>query len=412
MRSLLRGNVKMAIGSVRATRWRSLLTTLGVIIGVLSVVTIVSIGEGIKQQISGQINQLGKDLITVRPGDLSAGGAGHALSQLNILSGTAGANTLAQHDLDVVKQTPSVKLAVPLSIVPGIVTAEDRHFDSGVVIGSTEGIPSVLNQTVEFGDFFTPEDAMKHVAVIGPKVAEQLFGSQVPLGHSFDFDGKQFVVRGIFHQFDAVPFSLDTDFNSAIFIPYTVAQQLNNNSLPIYEILAKPAALTQTDQAVHDINQNLLRAHSGQQNFSVLKQNQSLAVSNNVLNLLTSLIGGIAAISLAVGGIGIMNVMLVSVTERTREIGIRKAIGATNRQILGQFLIEATVLSLFGGVIGVVLSLALNGILRIITHLTPVISWQIMLLAVGVSLVVGIIFGITPALKAAHKDPIEALRYE
>ena len=412
MRALTRGNIKMALGAVRAARWRSLLTTVGIIIGVLSVVTIVSIGEGVKQQISGQINQLGKDLITVRPGNVKAGGAAKTLSSLNLLSAAGSPSTLSQHDLDVVKNTANVKLAVPMSVVPGVVTAEGQQYNGGVVIGTSENAPSVLNKSVQYGEFFSADDVQKNVAVIGPNVAEQLFGSQVPLGHTFTFDGQTFIVRGIFNQFDSVPFSLDTDFNNTIFIPYTLAQQLNHSSLPIYEILAKPAQTSLTASVAQDLQRNLLSAHSGQQNFSVLKQNETLAVANNVLDLLTSLVSGIAAISLIVGGIGIMNVMLASVTERTHEIGIRKAIGATNRQILSQFLVEAAVLSLVGGIVGVVLSLLLNGAIRALTDLTPVISWQVLSAAVGVALAVGIFFGITPALKAAHKDPIEALRYE
>jgi putative ABC transport system permease protein len=413
MRTLLRGNVKMALGSVRATRWRSLLTTMGVIIGVLSVVTIVSIGEGIKQQISGQISHLGKDLITIRPGNLTNQSTTQTLGSLNILSNLNGTSTLSAHDLSVVNSTPNLKLAVPLAVVPGtIVGGNGQQYTSGIVIGATQGIPTVLNQSLAYGDFYDNTDDEKPVAVIGANVAQQLFGSEAPLGHPFTFDGETFIVDGVFNPFDTVPFSLDTDFNNVIFIPYVLAQQLNHNSLPIYEILVKPSNPGLTNSLAQALNQNLLSAHGGQQNFSVLKQNQSLMVTNNVLNLLTTLIGGIAAISLAVGGIGIMNVMLVSVTERTHEIGIRKAIGATSRQVLGQFLIEAAVLSAVGGVIGVLLSLLVNGALRALTDLTPVISWRVMLLAVSVSLVVGIIFGITPALKAAHKDPIDALRHE
>jgi putative ABC transport system permease protein len=163
---------------------------------------------------------------------------------------------------------------------------------------------------------------------------------------------------------------------------------------------------------VDAIHAALLKNHGGQEDFTVLKQDESLAVANTILNLITGLIAGIAAISLIVGGIGIMNIMLVSVIERTREIGIRKAIGATNRQILSQFMVESLVLSVVGAILGVLISIMVNYLIRIATTLTPVITLPIMVISVAVSIMVGLIFGITPALKAARKDPIEALRYE
>lgn len=409
MKSLTSGNVKIALGTVRATRWRNFLTMLGVVIGVLSVVTIVSIGEGVKQQVGSQINRLGKDLITIRPGKLTEN---NPASTLNLLVNPNSVNALNQHDLDVVKATPHVKLAVPLSVVPGVVQVSGQPKDQISVIATTGGIPTVLNQNLAFGAFFTNDDLREPTAVIGANLAQSLFSSDVPLGYNFNFHGEKFIVRGVLNRFDSAPFSVDSDFNNTIFIPYDLARSLNHGNLPIYEILTKPTTQQQTAEVAQSLQKRLASAHGGQVDFSVLKQNQSLAVTNNILNLLTSLISGIAAISLFVGGIGIMNVMLVSVTERTHEIGIRKAIGATNRQILNQFLTESIVLSLVGGLLGLVLAGLLNIALRILTNLTPVISWQVMVVAVGVSLAVGVVFGITPALKAAHKDPINALRDE
>jgi len=180
----------------------------------------------------------------------------------------------------------------------------------------------------------------------------------------------------------------------------------------IYEILVKAGPAEPANTVADHINAELTKAHGSQQDFTVLKAGETLNVTSNILSLLTSLIGGIAAISLLVGGIGILNVMLVSVTERMQEIGIRKAVGATSRQIMNQFLVEATVLSLIGGIIGVIISLLINIVLRVSTSLQPSLSWRVFLLAVGVSVAVGIIFGTIPALKAARKDPIEALRNE
>jgi putative ABC transport system permease protein len=263
-----------------------------------------------------------------------------------------------------------------------------------------------------YGTFFNSAGQMQYGAVIGQQVATQLFGEAAPLGHSFVFRGQQFIVDGVFNSFDTVPFTLSADFNDAIFVSESVVQSLTNNTAPIYEILVKPQNPNLTNQVSAAIKSGLLSSHNGQNDFSVLLQSQSITVTNSVLDLLTKLIVGIAAISLVVGGIGIMNIMLVSVTERTREIGIRKAIGATNRQILSQFLIEAVVLSISGGIIGIVLSFAVDYLIRVFSNLQPIITWQIVVLATAVALVIGAVFGALPAIQAARKDPIDSLRYE
>lgn len=411
MSTVSRGNVKMAIASLKSTKWRSLFTMLGVIIGVVSVVTVVGIGDGIKNQVTGQISQLGRDLITVRPGSLSTNGASGVLSQASLFSSLGSNGTLSQVDLARIQQTPGVRVAAPLGIVNGNVVVGSQQISSVPVIATTADLPNVINQTVANGGFFSADTtAQPYVAVIGSGAAEALFHQASPLGDSFQFMGQTFFVQGIFNQFDTNPLSFSTDFNDAVFIPFSTVQQLTNNNAQLNEILVKPNSSMKTDTVVSAINHSLSNEYQNQQPFTVLSQGESLAVTNNILNLLTRLIAGIAAISLLVGGIGIMDVMLVSVTERMHEIGIRKALGATNRQILNQFLIESTVLSLTGGFIGIALSLLIDYLLRIFTTLTPSISWLALVIATGVSLLVGILFGSIPALKAARKDPIDALR--
>jgi putative ABC transport system permease protein len=406
------GNVKMAISSIRAARWRSWLTMLGIIIGVVSVVTIVSIGEGIKSQVSGQINHLGKDLLTIRPGTVNAT-VSSALTSLNNIVNASGNATLTTSDLQVVSSTPDVASALPLSVVPGTVQVTGLSTkNNALVIGTNSDAPAILNQAVEYGAFFTPDDYGRNVAIIGNNLAMALFQTEAPLGMSFTFRGQQFIVDGVMTSFDTPPFSLDANFNNAVFIPYQIASQLEQGNAPLYEILAKPTLPKLTDSVDQSITARLQAAHGGTKDFTVLKQNQSLAATNSILTLLTSLVSGIAAISLLVGGIGIMNVMLVSVTERTYEIGIRKAVGATNRQIRSQFLTEAVVLSLAGSVAAILVSLLINVGLRVTTDLQPSLSWQIMLLSTAMALVVGIVFGLAPAVTAARREPINALRHE
>jgi ABC-type antimicrobial peptide transport system permease subunit len=382
---------------------------LGVIIGVASVISIVGIGEGVKQQISGQIRHLGKDLITVRPGTLHTGSGA---SSANLVSGLNVSSSLTPHDVSTVSHTKGVAATAPLTIVTGSVRGDTGAYDDGFVIGTSSDLPRLLNQSVAYGAFLTSDDEGSNVAVIGQHAADRLFNVDVPLGRTFTIRGREFIVRGIFNNFSATPLAQQVNYNNAIFIPYDVALQMTNNAAPTYELLAKPTDTHQTAAVAATIQRALDKSHGGQSDLSVRQGSQNLTASDDILDLLTRLVAGVAAISLIVGGIGIMNVMLVSVAERMHEIGIRKAVGATNGQILSQFLIEASVLTLAGGVIGIVVAFLVDLVLRITTSLQPVISWQIVLLATGVSLLVGMIFGSVPAIKAARKHPIEALRSE
>ena len=409
MSSLFSGNVKMALAAIRGARWRSFMTMFGIIIGIVSVVTTISLGEGVKQQVTKQINHLGSDLITVRPGKTVNRDESGKITGVNFLT-ALGASTLTEADLKIVQETPNIKVAVPLSIITGVAAVDGREMTSGLIMATTEGMPEILNQKVEFGSFFPASDESRPTAVIGKRVAEQLFQENVPVGRTMKIRGKDFIVRGVFEEFASTPLTTNADFNSAIFVPYGMGKELGGGVVQIAQILAKPADQTQSRPTLALMREALLNAHSGQEDFTILQQSENLSITNNVLNMVTSLIAGIAAISLIVGGIGIMNIMLVSVTERTREIGIRKAVGATNRQILGQFLVEAIVLSLSGGIIGIILAVLTNFAIRILTDLQPVITWPVMAGACIISVAVGIIFGIAPALKAARKDPIEALR--
>ena len=406
MKSFTNGHIKMAVTALRANRGRSFLTMLGVIIGVTSVISVVAIGQGVKNQVNGQIKTFGKDLITVRASTVNSQNSGlGALSSLSILT------PLSQRDYGTVAATRKVGMTVPVAVLDGKVQG-DRVLTDGVVIGTSENFATILNHSMTYGIFFTDDDANSNFAVLGQQAARQIFNENVPIGRSFSFRGQQFIVRGVLDGFETTPLSGQADFNNAVFIPFNVAQDLTNHSAPIYEVLVKPTDAKDVDIAAANIQKHLLTAHGGQQDFVVQRAAESQTASNAILDLLTKLIAGLAAISLLVGGIGIMNVMLVSVTERMHEVGIRKAVGATNRQILLQFMIEATVLSLVGAVFGIITAFVVDLLLRILTDLQPAISWQIVLLAAGVSVVVGIVFGLVPAVKAARKQPIDALRNE
>jgi putative ABC transport system permease protein len=239
-----------------------------------------------------------------------------------------------------------------------------------------------------------------------------MFGEPVPLGRSFTFRGQTFIVRGVFAPFANIPFSPTANFDHAIFIPYKTAAQMTGSTSGIYALLAKPDKPDQLNATITSIRDRLKDTHGGAQDFSVLESSQSLEAGSSVVHLLTVWICAVAAIALFMGGVGIMNTMLLVVTERMHEIGVRKAIGASSRQILGQFVAEALVISVTGGIIGIALSTGAIGLLNVYTDLKPVISWQAIGIATSVSVIIGVVFGAIPAIKAARKDPIEALRHE
>jgi putative ABC transport system permease protein len=404
------GHLKAGFDAVRGAKMRSFWMMLGIIIGVASVIIIVGIGEGVKQQISGQIQHLGKDLITVRPGQLRPDGTGE--NDPRLITGLGVSAPLTSKDVVTIKHTKGVAATAPLTILTGTSKSDTATYGDGFVIGTTADLTSLLNQSVAYGSFITDDDIGTNVAVLGAHAADMLFDEDIPLGRSFSFHGQDFIVRGIFNSFNSTPLNQQANFNNAIFIPDDVAGSLTKNAAPIYEVLAKPSNPSQTAVVAKRIERSLNETHGGQSNLNITQGNQNVSESDSIVGLLTTLIAGVAAISLIVGGIGIMNVMLVSVSERTHEIGIRKAVGATNRQILEQFMIESTVLSLVGGLIGIGIAFLVEIFLRLGTNLHPVITWQVVVVATGVSFVVGIIFGTVPAFKAARRDPIVALRTE
>ncbi|HUD06466.1 MAG TPA: ABC transporter permease [Candidatus Saccharimonadales bacterium] len=403
-------NLKLAIQSVKTKRWRSFLTMLGVVIGVVSVVMTVSIGYGIKKQITSQINQLGPNLITILPEQNTSSTLSLA-QRLNFVP-AIGSGSFSERDLTLVGATNGVGIAVPMASVTGDIQVGNKTYSGDSIISTTDALPEVLNQTVAYGQFFSASDNAQNFAVIGANLAQALFHEPVPIGNSFQMRGVNFVVAGIFAPFDVSQFSSGTDYNNSVFIPFAVGNSLSGNQPDIYQILAKPSNPKLTDQVTRAISNTLEQERGGQTDFTVLEQKQILALSNRALTLLTTMIASVAGISLVVGGIGIMNIMLVSVMERTREIGIRKAIGATNKHIMNQFLIEASIISLSGGIIGVLISLAADYAISQFTNLPPSLSLEIVAIAIGVSLLEGIVFGAMPAIRAAKRDPIDSLRHE
>jgi putative ABC transport system permease protein len=394
--------MRVAVDNILANKLRSLLTTLGVVIGVTSVILLVSIGEGMRSYLADIFAGMGSNLLFVFPGKSSTRGHGRTLSTVRRLT-LEDARALRQRSLNITGVTSLV-------VGGGTVERGSRSRDV-LVMGTDEEFPPVHNQGVSTGDFFTEEDVNnKHrVAVIGKTVVEELFGEESPLGQPVKIHESRFRVMGIMEPKGQ---SLGFDFDDTVYIPVTCALDLFNQE-GLTRLSIKAANKSNLDPAVEDIRRILKHRHNNREDFTIVSQADLLDTFNQIAETMTYVLLGIASISLIVGGIGIMNIMLVSVRERTREIGVRKALGATKRDILIQFLVESVAVSLLGGAIGLGFgALIAAGVSAAVPEIPTKITLWIILVAFGFSVAVGVFFGVAPAKKAADLDPIEALRYE
>jgi putative ABC transport system permease protein len=409
-------NIRIALRSLSANKLRSSLTMLGVIIGVAAVIALMSIGRGAQEAIDSQINSMGTNLLFVSPG---------STNQSGVRTAQGSAETLTYEDALALKDPtnlPAIADVAPQVQAFGQVVYQGNNVNTPIV-GVTSDYAPVRNYSVQEGDFITDANVQgkSAVAVLGSNVAAQLFtGGQDPVGQSVRINNIPFKVTGVLTTKGGSGFGNQDD---QVLVPITTAMaRLGRNRFGagnvVQQISVQVVDSKSMDAAIQQISDVLRQRHHilYEDDFTIRSQQDILASANQITGIMTLFLGGVAGISLLVGGIGIMNIMLVSVTERTREIGIRKAIGATRRNVLGQFLTEATILSVLGGIIGVVIG---AGIARLISGipmggstLHPVVSANSVLLATMFSLMVGLFFGIYPAYRDAQLNPIDALRYE
>ena len=399
--------MRMAVQGVAANRLRSLLTMLGITIGVAAVIILVAVGNGSAVAVQQQIEGLGTNIVTIQPGGFGfgrgSGGSQSSFTQLTLK------DVKALQDPTAV---PDVKSVTP--VVTGSVTATfgSASYAPNQFIGTTSTYAEARKTPVEAGTFITQADETAHnrVVVLGQTVVTNLFGSQDPLGQTIKLNGISFTVVGVLASKGTNGFQDQDDIAIA---PLTTTQSLLTGVTGgLSQIILEAKSSHQVNAAESEATSILTPAHSsnGTANFRVLNQASLLQTSASSTHVFTVLLAAGAAISLLVGGIGVMNIMLVSVTERTREIGIRKAIGARRGDILAQFLTESIVLSVVGGILGV--ASGLLGSRFKIVGVQPVVQLYSVLLALGVGVAVGLFFGIYPANRAAVLRPIEALRYE
>ncbi len=412
----IKHGIKTSVNGVWSNKTRSFLTMLGIVIGIASIILIVSIGKGAEQLIMAQVGGMGADMLALRPGKEPSGPSD--------MVDTLFSDSLTKQDVEALKKkgnVPDLVAIAPSVIVTGSVSYRGETYRPVMFGWSAEFMSEMLNVYPEEGVLFSQEDIeqMARVVIIGAKVKDELFGDDDAVGKKIKIKDQSFRVVGVFPEHGQALFF---DVDELVLIPYTTAQTYLLGINHYHEIIMRVSDSKYIDRAVYDVEMTIRERHNitdpKDDDFFVGTQQAIVDQIGTILSVLTLFLSSVVAISLVVGGIGVMNIMLVSVTERTKEIGLRKAIGATNSDIRFQFLLEATVLTFMGGVIGIIAGVLLSMVASIGLSYALSDSWEFSfplsaaILSVGVSSAVGLVFGLYPAHKASKKSPIEALRYE
>lgn len=406
MRFLLLNHIQNAFQSLRSSRVRSALTMLGVTIGVASVTAILALSGGASKIISDQVDSLSGNIAVIRPGvstnpliNLTQARPSHDYAT----------STLTEADILYIKNTPHIKSVAPLMALSGTIKADSIAPSDSLVVATTPSLAEISDLKLREGQFLD-KDINQDAVVVGTQLSINIFGTESSIGRILTIRGQTFTVVGIIKRLDNPINYNSIDFDNAAIINLAAGKKLNQNVAQIQQIDIKADSITNLGQAIVSISKAILASHGGENDFSILTGDQISQPTSQLFYMIAAVTTAIAAISLLVGGIGIMNIMLVTVAERTREIGIRKALGASNADISWQFLIESLAISISGGIAGYICGyLVAFGVSTSFLTFDPIINWQIAAAASFISIFMGTLFGAYPAIRAARKDPIQSL---
>lgn len=395
-----------AYRSLKRSRMRTFLTTLGIAIGVGSVTAVLALSGGLTEVINKQIDRLDGNLLVVRPGATQS--ATNALTApANQQSYTT--STLSETDVFDIQKLPQVEATAPLMTFNAALKTKSRTLANTTVVATTPDFAKISRLEARDGQFLDNETTDRG-AILGRQLAVDLFGTEKPIGFTFTMRNERFTILGVLSPtLDPVNYNR-IDFDNSVFIPFETGKILNQGRSQIQQIDVRARDTNQLEALAKQVRLTLLENHSGEEDFFIHYGKGVGAPTSEMLKSATGVMAAIAAISLFVGGVGIMNIMLVGVAERTREIGIRKAVGATSGNIAAQFLIESVMVSLFGGFLGYFIGYIVAFGISTYLYFVPSVNWQVAATAALLSFGVGVLFGLYPALRAARKHPIESLR--
>ena len=404
---LLRTHLSIALDSLHRNRARTFLSALGIAIGVASIVLIMSLTGGIGSLISASSDKNNANLILVRPS------TGKELAE-NLIDELTANNQYAKSSLTLDDTTSIAKLGNIEAVSPiasniSSVTIGDKSYQSINVVATNADLIKTAKLALKNGQFFEESGTHNNAAVIGHDLATKLFGTTDILARTFQYGDQKFIIVGVLEKTDSPINYNGVDFDNSILIDINFASSFES-SIQIQQINVRTTTTDSTESVAEEIKTKLTNSKKGDTTFQVLTGSSNFQPAGSLLSIISSMLTLVASISLIVGGVGIMNIMLVSVSERTREIGIRKAVGASSGNILLQFLFESIILSFIGGIMGIALGYATAFAISLITPFAPHISWSILGITCLTSLIVGVIFGVYPAAKAATKDPITSLK--
>jgi len=405
---VLLNHIDNAKQSLQSNRTRSYLTMLGVTIGIASVTTILALSAGASKVISDQVDELGGNIAVIRPG-LSPADPITSLTSVRSTKGFA-TSTLSEYDLKLIRASKHVSKAAPLMILSGTIKADSTAPPHSTIVATTPELAGITKLDISDGQFLS-ENINQDTAVIGAQLSIDVFGTKNSIGKRVSVRGQDFTVVGILKRLgDPINYN-SIDFDNAVIINLESGKQLSNHTPQIQQINVKSDSISNLGQAIVNINKVLLFSHDGENDFTVLTGDKIAQPTSDLFYAIAGVTTAVAAISLLVGGVGVMNIMLVNVAERRREIGIRKALGASNSDVAWQFLIESLAIGIGGGISGYLFGYGLAFAISTFLTFDPLISWEIAAIAGTIALIIGTLFGIYPSIRAARKDPIESLRH-